>query len=159
MSGALPNQFNFLNGFELSFLWHWSEGGDNINLSAFLWDSGGSTPGWSDDPDGDGVPFGRERSANWREGTGVYIQDASFIKLREAGLYYTFPSALTDRWFDGLVERIKIGASGNNILLFTDYESYDPEVSNFGVQSVTSSIEVTPYPTSRRMMFHLSVGF
>ena len=153
------NQITFLKNFELSFLWHWSEGGDNINLSAFLWDSGGNTPGWSDDPDGDGVPFGRERGASLVDGASAYVQDASFIKLREVGLYYTFPGELINQWFDGWVERIKIGASGNNLLLFTDYESYDPEVSNFGVQAVTSSIEVTPYPTARRMMFHLSVGF
>ena len=156
---SFSNQISFLKNFELSFLWHWSEGGDNINLSAFLWDSGGSTPGWSSDEDGDGVPFGRQRASEWGEGTGVYIQDASFIKLREVGLYYTFPGEQVEQWFDGWVERIKIGASGNNLLLFTDYESYDPEVSNFGVQSVTSSIEVTPYPTARRMMFHVSIGF
>ncbi len=156
---SFSNQFTLLKNFEFSFLWHWSEGGDNINLSAFLWDSGGSTPGWSVDEDGDGVPFGRQRGRSLGDGAAAYVQDASFIKLREVGLYYTFPSDRVEQWFDGWVSRIKIGASGNNLLLFTDYESYDPEVSNFGVQSVTSSIEVTPYPTARRMMFHLSLSF
>lgn len=156
---SFSNQIHFLKNFELNFLWHWSEGGDNINLSAFLWDDGGSTPNWSSDTDNDGVPFGRQRGNSLGDGAGIYVQDASFIKLREVGLYYTIPSERIDQWFDGWISRIKIGASGNNLLLFTDYESYDPEVSNFGVQSVTSSIEVTPYPTARRMMFHVSVGF
>ena len=158
------NQITFLKSFEFTFLWHWSEGGSNINLSALLWDEGGSTPGWSDlttDADGNSVPFGRQRITDWSENNNasVYVQDASFIKLREAGLYYSLPSSLSERWFDGVVNRIKVGISGNNLLLFTKYESYDPEVSNFGVQSVTSSIEVTPYPTSRRMMFHVAIDF
>ena len=154
------NQITLYKNLELSFLFHWKQGGDNINLSAFLWDAGGTTPNWDGDDDGDGVPNGRDRQAEWGEGNaGVYVQDASYLKLREIGLYYTLPQTLTSRVFNGLVERVKVGFSGNNLFLWTDYESYDPEVSNFGSRPITSNIEVTPFPTSRRMFFHLNIEF
>ena len=155
------NQITLYKNWELSFLFHWKQGGDNINLSAFLWDDGGTTPNWNGDDDGDGIPNGEDRQREWTSdnNAGVYIQDASYVKLREIGLYYTLPQNLTTRLFNGLVERVKLGFSGNNLFLWTDYESYDPEVSNFGSQPITSNIEVTPYPTSRRMFFHLNIDF
>ena len=46
-----------------------------------------------------------------------------------------------------------VGLSINNMLLWTTYGSYDPEVSNFGTQPISGNIEVTPYPSSRRLFF------
>jgi hypothetical protein len=66
---------------------------------------------------------------------------------------------MISRAFGGSVSNVKFGASGNNVALWSDYPSYDPEVSNFGIQAITSSIEVTPYPSARRLMFHLAVDF
>ncbi len=160
--GSFYNEFTFFKNFKFNFLLHTAQGHKNINLSALLWDDGASTPGWSDPVDGSQAPtFGLNRLLLWAvEGqTSVYVQDASYTKLREVGLYYTFPSELMTRWFGGSVSNLKLGVSGNNILLFSDYGSYDPEVSNFGVQAITSAIEVTPYPSSRRMLFHLAVDF
>lgn len=152
------NEINFLKNFDFSFLLHYFKGGDAINLSALLWDDGGTTPNWDGDDDNDEVPNGTDRLLQWAAdgNAGVYIQPTDYLKLREVGLYYTFPKSLLENMF---IERLKLGVSANNILLFTDYGSYDPEVSNFGTQSITSNIEVTPYPSSRRFFFHLKVDF
>lgn len=154
------NQINFRKNLDFTFLLHWKKGGSNINLSSLLWDDGGTTPGWDEDSDGDGMPNGLDRLLDWaiNDNTGVYIQDASYLKLREVGLFYTLPgSSLT--LFDGAISRAKVGFSLNNVLLWTNYESYDPEVSNFGGQPIASNIEVTPYPSSRRYFFHLMLEF
>ena len=87
------------------------------------------------------------------------MQDASYMKLREVGLFYTFPAAMITSAFGGTISNIKLGLTANNVALWSDYGSYDPEVSNFGVQAITSAIEVTPYPNSRRLLFHLNVAF
>jgi len=142
------NQINFLQNFDFTFLLHYQNGGNAINLSQFLWDVGGTAPDWSQDHDGDEVVTGRE-------GAGRFIQPTDYWKLREVGLYYTLPNGL----FNNLVKRAKIGVSANNILLDTEYGSYDPEVSAFGVQPLAGSVEVTPFPSSRRFFFHLKLDF
>jgi len=155
------NSIKFLKNFEFSFLLHWKNGGDNINLSALLLDDGGSTPNWNGDSDGDGTPNGLDRLLRWAvDGeTAAYIEEASYWKLREVGLYYNVPREVTSSWLNGAIKRIRVGLSANNILLSTTYGSYDPEVSNFGAQPINSNVEVSPYPGARRMFFHLTVDF
>lgn len=152
---SLFNEINIMKNLDFTFLLHWQSGGEAINLSALLWDIGGTTPNWDGDDDGDGTPNGSDRLGDWGSGnTGAYVEETSYVKLREIGLYYTFPEIAGD-----LVEKIRIGFSGNNILLGTTYGSYDPEVSNFGTQPISGNIEVTPYPSSRRLFFHFNVDF
>lgn len=152
------NNITFLKNFDLNFMWEWRKGGDNINLQSFLADGGGTTKGWFDDDDGDGVPNGRQRPPAPYNNAGRWVQDASFIKLREVGLYYNVPKTNTDKWFGNAISRARIGVSGNNLLLFTKYEGYDPETSTFGA-GLASNVDIAPYPTMRRLFFHLQIDF
>ena len=148
------NSFQFAKNFEAGMLLHYQNGGSAINLSRLLWFDGGSYPDYAGDDDGDGtinaVDFGDA------QGAGRWVQPTDYLKLREVSIYYTLPSSVLS---GDLIDRIKIGVSANNLLLWTDYESYDPEVSNFGNQPVASAIEVTPFPSSRRIFFHLKADF
>ncbi len=153
---AFGNRLTLFRDFELSFLFQWSQGGENINLSQLLTDSGGTTPDYNEDSDGDGVPNGRDREG---EGAGIFVQDASYVKIRELGLYYSLPERLLGGAFGGVLRTARVGISGNNLLLFSDYDSYDPEVSNFGTQPVAQSVEVTPFPSARRLLFTLQLGY
>ena len=152
---AWSNNFRIMKNLEFNFVTQYQSGGNAINLSALLWDDGGTTPNWDGDDDGDETPNGLDRLLAWAADgqTGVYIEETSYLKLREAGLYYTFPQEM------GVVKRLKLGLSANNVLLWTNYGSYDPEVSNFGTQAITGNIEVTPFPSSRRLFFHLNADF
>lgn len=149
------NSINFLKNFDLNFLFHYQGGGSAINLSALLWDDGGTTPNWDGDDDGDETPNGLDRLIEWSGGnTSVYIGETSYLKLRELGLYYTIPGL-----FNKTIKRLKLGVSANNVLLWTNYNSYDPEVSNFGSQPIFGNIEVAPFPSSRRFFFHIKADF
>jgi outer membrane receptor protein involved in Fe transport len=153
------NSFNILKNLELSVLVDWKQGGDNINLSAFLADGGGTTKGWFDDSNGDGIPNGRQRDPAPYNNAGRWVMDASFVKIREVGLYYTFPKTSLAKMFNGKIKGIKLGASANNLFLFTDYFGYDPETSTFGAQSIANNVDIAPYPTPRRIFFHLNFDF
>lgn len=156
---SFSNSFTLFQDLELSFLFHWSKGGENINLSRFLSDIGGTTADWNEDHDGDGVPNGLDRTDMFGPGAAQFVEDASYVKLREASIYYTLPSSVLDTAFNGTLRNVKLGLSGSNLLLFSDYDSYDPEVSVFGTQAVAQSVEVTPYPSSRRLTFHLRLEY
>lgn len=156
---SFSNSFTLFQDLELSFLFHWSRGGENINLSRFLSDIGGTTDDWNEDHDGDGVPNGLDRADMFGPGAAQFVEDASYVKLREASIYYTLPSSVLDTAFNGALRNVKLGLSGSNLLLFSDYDSYDPEVSVFGTQAVAQSVEVSPYPSARRLTFHLRLEY
>jgi hypothetical protein len=83
----------------------------------------------------------------------IFVQDASYLRLREAGLYYKFDNLHSD-----VVKSINVGISFNNYITITKYKSYDPEVSNFGT-GFSTGVDVDPYPASKRAMFHVSFSF
>ncbi len=74
-------------------------------------------------------------------------------------MFYTIPSETLKNWFDGTVSNVRLGFSGHNLINIFDYNSYDPEVSNFGGNGLSTGVEVTPFPSSKRYMFQLSVQF
>ncbi len=149
------NAINYKN-FDLTFLWHWKQGGDNINLSTLLYDLAGTTWDYNDtdlDPNG-ALSNGAYRASQAFVNPDPYIEDAGYIKLREVGLFYTLPEGLIK-----YADNIKVGISGRNLINIFDYNSYDPEVSNFGNNVLANNVEVTPYPASRFVNLHLNVNF
>lgn len=158
---TFTNNFKF-KAFNLSFLWHWKKGGDNINLSNLLFDFGQTTNDYDDvtlDPAGV-LSNGDYRISAFRGGFAApFVEDAGYLRLREIGLFYTVPGKCLENVFHGYVSNIKVGMSGNNLINIFDYNSYDPEVSNFGSNALSTGVEVTPFPSSKRYMFHVSVDF
>ena len=154
-------QMSFFNtlrwkSFDLAFLWHWKKGGEAVNLSGLLFDLGQTTHDYDDftlDPTGQ-TSNGEYRVNNVGVNSEPYIEDAGYIRLREIGLYYSLPKSL----FNDVVQ-LKVGFSGTNLLNFFDYNSYDPEVSNFGSDGLSTQVEVNPFPSAKRFDFHVIAEF
>ena len=157
---SFNNNLSYKN-FTLSFLWHWKKGGDNINLTKLLSDFGGTSADYDDHDFDPNINNGTYRTQNglFAGNARPFVEDASYLRLREIGLYYTIPQEKLDSWFNSVVSNVKIGFSGNNLINIFDYNSYDPEVSNFGGNGLSTGVEVTPFPSSKRYMFHLSAQF
>lgn len=155
-------QMSFINtlnykSFEFSMIWHWKKGGENINLTALLSDLSGTSPDYDEidlDPEGQ-LGNGPYRLGELGANTGPYIEDAGYFRMREIGVYYNLPKTFVNKF----AENLKIGFSGNNLLNFFKYRSYDPEVSNFGGAGLSQGVEVTPFPSSKRMNFHVILKF
>jgi TonB-linked SusC/RagA family outer membrane protein len=153
---SFNNEFILQRNLRLTLFAHWKSGGDNINLSELLYDLGGTSPDYDEDDDGDGIINGLDRTGQLGVSARPFVQDASYFKLREVGLYYTIPDRLVGNSLGG-VRNLRIGVSANNILTITPYKSYDPEVHNFGDVPVASGVEVTPFPSQQS--FHIHIGF
>ncbi|MDX1419183.1 MAG: SusC/RagA family TonB-linked outer membrane protein [Rubricoccaceae bacterium] len=144
------NDFTLWDNLRLTVFGHWKKGGDVINLTELLADLNGTS-----------VDFDQNagtRLAALGVSAAPFVQDASYFKLREVGLYYTLPAELLGPGLGSAVRNIRIGASANNVFTITPYKSYDPEVHNFGDSPVATGVEVTPFPTSRSFLFHLGFG-
>jgi TonB-dependent starch-binding outer membrane protein SusC len=153
---SLPNTLTYKN-FDLSFLLHWRQGGDAINLSTLLWDLGRLTWDYDDktlDPSGQMVN-GEYRTSTWFAGNaGPWIEDAGYVRLREIGAFYNIPR----KHFNNKMS-MRVGLSGRNLLNFFSYNSYDPEVSNFGNNVLANTVEVTPFPSAKRYNMHITFNF
>ncbi|WP_127130702.1 SusC/RagA family TonB-linked outer membrane protein [Pseudoflavitalea rhizosphaerae] len=152
------NTVRFGKGFEFGMFWHTSQGGHNASLTKLLKDEGGTTHDYSQPGKEDVI--GRERQA---EVISNFIFDASFIRLREASLYYTIPESALKSILKKGPERVRVGISGSNLLLITDYYGYDPEASNFNTSNaggaLSTGVDLAPHPAVRRFFFHLNFEF
>ncbi len=128
------NQIKIGKRLDVNFLTHWKQGGDVLNLSRLLTDIGGVTPENLLDLEG-------------------FIEDASYFRLREVGVYYTLP------FESKFIENVRFGISGRNLLTLTNYSSYDPETSTKGGTGLSTGIEVTPFPSAKQGYFHISFDF
>lgn len=157
---GFTNSLRYKN-FDLSFLWQWKEGGDNINLTALLTDLSGTSHDYDRvDLDPNGVlGNGPYRISQLGSSAEVFVEDASYLRLRELGLYYNVPKDIIGGILNGSIDNIKVGFSGTNLINIFDYNSYDPEVSNFGGNGIFTGVEVTPFPSSKRFLFHVAVNF
>jgi TonB-dependent SusC/RagA subfamily outer membrane receptor len=138
----------------------WQNGGSIINLTKFLYDLGSNTADYAD-PITVGTlqtTVGANRLRLFPKQTGVYVEDASFMKLREVTLSFEIPPAMVSRFARGL-RSAELSFSGRNLLTITDYTGMDPEVSNFGNQPIGRNIDVAPFPPSRSYWLSLSLGF
>lgn len=155
------NNFITWKNFEFSFLWHWKQGVENVNLSTLLTDLNGTSPDFDDgglDPTGQ-LQNGPYRLSQLGVSAEPFVEDASYIRLREVGLYYNLDEDLLLNVFNGVFTGVRVGFSGYNLLNFFDYNSYDPEVSNFGGDGLSTGVEVTPFPSAKRYFFHLALEF
>jgi hypothetical protein len=132
-------------------LWDWKKGGDVINLTEFLFDAFGNSAD---------VSAANQRMTDFGNGqTKPYVQDGSYIKLREISVAFHFPANLTRSVFGSLVSDARITLAGRNLIRITDFRGMDPEVSNFGNQAIARNIDVAPFPPSRSVFLSIDLGF
>jgi TonB-dependent starch-binding outer membrane protein SusC len=154
-----------LGGVELYGLLDWQHRGTLINLTKLLYDLGQVSPDYAlpasvaaprSVPDCHPNCSGAERLAGFGTYTQQYLEDASFLKLRELTLSYTVPAAALGR-VGPAIRGAGLSLSGRNLFSIDNYDGLDPEVSNFGSQQIARNIDVAPFPPRRT--FWLSVNF
>jgi len=151
---SFANELNW-SAFRLYGLVDWKHGGDIINLTEFLYDAAGNAKDYSTNPNSGG----QLRFNRWAQGyTKEYIQDGSYVKVREISLSYRLPAS-TMRYLGDRARSVRLELSGRNLFTSTSYRGLDPEVSNFGNQAIARNIDVAPYPPSRSYFFSVDVEF
>ena len=150
---SFSNDIDF-HRFTLGFLFDWKYGGDIINLTEFLYDATANSVDYLED---DG---GSDRINRWGAGfTEPYVQNGSYLKLREVNLSYNLPESITAGLFGQAVRYARLSLTGRNLLRITPYRGLDPEVSNFANQAIVRNIDVAPFPPSRSFFFSIDLGF
>ncbi|MBC9794716.1 SusC/RagA family TonB-linked outer membrane protein [Sinomicrobium weinanense] len=76
-------------------------------------------------PDGEDYGDGFYRNVH-RAVTENFVEDASWVRLKDVTLTYNFPNAILEKLS---IARASISLSGTNLWLSTDYSGFDPETS------------------------------
>ena len=85
-----------------------------------------------------------------------FIEDGSFVRLKNVTLGYNLPRPLLQRL---RLTNLRVYASGQNLVTFTDYSGYDPEVGSFNQNPLINGVENGRYPIARSVTFGLNLQF
>lgn len=89
-----------------------------------------------------------------------FIEDGSYLRLKNIVLAYVVPESALQSITKGVVSNFRIYVSAQNLLTFTDYSGYDPEVGNRTPgSSLTNGIDYAVYPQPKAYQVGIQVGF
>ena len=87
-----------------------------------------------------------------------YVEDGSFLRIKNITLGYTFPKALLNK---AKIENLRVYVNIQNLYTFTKYTGYDPEVgaSTQDSTGLTYGLDNGRYPSPAMYSFGLNITF
>lgn len=124
----------------------WKEGADNSNAKLPVLDSKDS--------------WGGAVSSSY------YVEDGSFLKLKNIVLGYTFPKNLLQK---ASISNLRLYIQAENLLTLTKYTGLDPEITNMKIDGVDidkdggadlqRGLDAGGWPTTMRLLFGVNFTF
>jgi TonB-linked SusC/RagA family outer membrane protein len=157
--GGITNNFKYKN-LDLSIFLQWSYGNETYNATRTKGFETGTTINRYKEALNQWTP---ENPSNtyWKFGSGpgnvltdFFIEDGSYIRVGNVTLGYSLPKKMLSRY---KVNSARFYISGDNLLLFTKYKGYDPDVS-VSRNPLTPGIDSFTYPRSRNVRMGLSIN-
>jgi TonB-linked SusC/RagA family outer membrane protein len=89
-----------------------------------------------------------------------FLEDGSYLRLKNVMLGYTIPTSSLQSLTKGVVTNFRIYIAAQNILTFTNYSGFDPEVGNRTPNSsLTNGIDFAVYPQPKAFQVGIQVNF
>ena len=166
---GITNTFNYA-GFDLNVLFNgqfgnyiYNGGGKFQSANGDFFDnqSVDQLDRWKKPGDITNVPQARLLGGNGTGESSRYLQKGDYVRLRTLTLGYTLPKALVNRIH---LSRVRIYATGQNLLTFTGYTGWDPEVNSDAYVSGTRGpinlgVDFYSAPQPRTIIGGLQIGF
>ncbi len=90
---------------------------------------------------------------NWRS-SDLWVKDGSFLRLKTAQIGYTLPEKLLR---NVSVKSVRFYVAGENLLTFTKYDGFDPEMASDGYTTI--GVDRGIYPQARTITVGASINF
>ena len=170
--GGFNNVFSY-KGLDLSVLFQFTVGNEIFNHSRAHYENlGWSRIGtgfplpdgnnhvlardrWQEPGDQTDIPRASLENGNWREYSSRWVEDGSFVRLRNLNLGYNFPREMISRI--GL-SNLRLYLQGQNLLTFTNYTGNDPEVSQNARDPRLSGEDFGTLPQVRSVSLGVNIG-
>jgi hypothetical protein len=85
-----------------------------------------------------------------------YVEDASYLRLKNLTAGYNLPASITK--LVGL-NQLRIYASASNLITWTKYSGYDPDVSKNEQSTLTQGVDYGAYPNARSFLAGINITF
>jgi len=158
--GGFHNNFT-LGNFKLSVYLAYSVGGAIYNYSELYMGGGQYTNQyrymldcWTPENKWSDIP--RAGSSDVMLPSSAYVYDASYLRLKDVTLQYTFDMKGLKKKF---CRSITLAVSGNNLWLWSHYPGFDPDVSTDSEDSTLRRVDKNSYPTSRKVVVSAQIKF
>jgi len=86
---------------------------------------------WQNPGDITDIPRFRFGSNVNNEVSSRYIEDASYLRLRNVTVGYNLPSKWINKSGNGIIKKLRLYVQGQNLVTFTNYSGLDPEIAPF----------------------------
>ncbi len=103
----------------------------------------------------------RNNSENYNKLTDFFIEDGSYLRLKNLVIGYTVPQSITSKVG---IDRLRIYGGAKNLLTITNYTGLDPEVAGIAAGDNSSSIlesgvDLGVYPLTQMFYFGVNIAF
>ena len=88
-----------------------------------------------------------------------FLEDGSYLRLKNLSIGYTIPTAAIGKLTSNVLNKVRVYVSSQNLLTFTKYTGYDPEVSSRNYALLNNGIDYVQYPQARTVMVGLNLSF
>jgi len=159
--GGLSNALSF-KGVELRAFFQFVQGNDVYNgvrtySEAYFFDNMETRvlDRWQQPGDQTDVPRAVYANPDVQRESSYKVEDGSFIRLKSLTLSYRLPGKLLDKIG---MRNVRIYATGQNLITWTDYSGPDPEVNYAGTSNTIIGTDFYTYPIARTWTFGVNIG-
>jgi TonB-linked SusC/RagA family outer membrane protein len=170
-TGGLRNAFRWKN-IDLSLFFYFSVGNDVFNMNRFFQEHGGmrgtnwgllksQMDRWQKPGDVTDIPkastlANADGSSNNGFASSRFLEDGSFLRLRNVSLGYTFPKKLVTK---AGIERLRIYVNATNLFTITGYSGADPEGNTAAdyTHGTVQGLDFAIPPQPRQVVFGASL--
>lgn len=145
-------------GIDFMMFWQGTQGNDIFDASRRLDLANTNLPSyylscWSGEGTSNKYPIYIQGDAtNWQS-SDLYVHDGSYMRLKNIELGYTLPQQITEKVF---VSRFRVFAACENLLTFTKYYGFDPEISS---AATSCGVDFGVYPQPRTFKVGANITF
>jgi hypothetical protein len=114
---------------------------------------------WTPENPNTNIPQPRLVGGNGTATSSRFLQDGSYVRLKNVTLGYSLGSKLLEKMH---LTKFRLYVTGQNLLTFTDYDGWDPEVSTDFLangSNVFQGVEFYSAPQAKTLTFGVNIGF
>ncbi len=162
--GGINNRFSYKN-FDLDIQGQFVSGNDLYSIAGLFQAVNGDyldnqsrdqMAYWKQPGDVTNVPQPRFLDGNGAIKSSRWVEDGSYFRIKSVMLGYNLPRQLVNRWS---IENARVYVAGQNLLTFTNYSGYDPEVNASYISNINIGHDFYTPPQARTITVGINLGF